>query len=131
MTSSEQSIFRDPLCIPKSNSLGVDENHLFHCFWFSQKLTARAIRKYEVCHFYNKLKELWQILRSSRTQAASVMCISWPKTRKMFYSDKITPEIPQRATVSLESSDKSKATGGALTVKTDTAVLISTKDNEM
>lgn len=49
----------------------------------------------------------------------------------MFYSDKITPEIPQRATVSLESSDKSKATGGALTVKTDTPVLISTKDNEM
>lgn len=44
---------------------------------------------------------------------------------------KITPEISERATVSLESSDKSKATGGALTVKTDTAVLISTKDNEM
>lgn len=53
------------------------------------------------------------------------------KTGKMFYSDKIAPEIPQRATVSLESSDKGKATGGALTVKTDTAVLISTKDNEM
>lgn len=32
---------------------------------------------------------------------------------------------------SLADSDKSKATGGALTVKTDTAALISTKDNEM
>lgn len=33
--------------------------------------------------------------------------------------------------VSLADCDKSKATGGALTVKTDTAALISTKDNEM
>lgn len=33
--------------------------------------------------------------------------------------------------VSLADSDKSKATGRALTVKTDTVVLISTKDNEM
>ena len=40
-------------------------------------------------------------------------------------------EILQRATESLAGSDKSKATGRALTVKTDTVVLISTKDNEM
>lgn len=33
--------------------------------------------------------------------------------------------------ISLADRDKSKATGGALTVKTDTAALISTKDNEM
>lgn len=32
---------------------------------------------------------------------------------------------------SLADSDKSKATGRALAVKTDTAALISTKDNEM
>lgn len=33
--------------------------------------------------------------------------------------------------VSLADRDKRIATGGALTVKTDTAALISTKDNEM
>lgn len=68
----------------------------------------------------------------AREHRQQVWCVYLgQKPGKCFYSDKITPEIPQRATVSLESSDKSKATGGALTVKTDTAVLISTKDNEM
>lgn len=46
----------------------------------------------------------------------------------VFYSVK-TKKLSN--SVSLADSDKSKATGRALTVKTDTVVLISTKDNEM
>lgn len=44
---------------------------------------------------------------------------------------KMTEILQKTVRVSLAGSDKSKATGRALTVKTDTAVLISTKDNEM
>lgn len=43
----------------------------------------------------------------------------------------IKTKTEQRKSVWLADSDKSKATGRALTVKTDTVVLISTKDNEM
>lgn len=50
------------------------------------------------------------------------------KTNVAFYDGK-TNKVSD--SVSLADRDKSKATGGALTVKTDTAALISTKDNEM
>lgn len=54
------------------------------------------------------------------------ICVA--KTSVAFYDVK-TNKVSD--SVSLEDRDKSKATGGALTLKTDTAALISTKDNEM
>lgn len=52
----------------------------------------------------------------------------WQKLSVAFYDVKINKMSDG---VSLADRDKSKATGEALTVKTDTAALISTKDNEM